>query len=126
GRYVTVTGKGGGDRRSSTLGRWRWPALSFVAMYVLLAIVLPYGTILLGSFLRFLTPELSLSLFGLDQYASVSESDRLLSGFRNTAVYSVVTATLLVPFAAIVTYLITRSKSAVTASTDFIANIPLA
>ena len=47
-RFTTVSGKGG-VRRRMALGRWRWPLAAVAFVPPLLAVVLPYGALLIVS-----------------------------------------------------------------------------
>ena len=47
-RFTTVSGKGG-VRRRMALGRWRWPLAALAFVPPLLAVVLPYGALLIVS-----------------------------------------------------------------------------
>jgi iron(III) transport system permease protein len=75
-RYVTVTGKGN-RFRLVRLGRWRFAALGFVALYLFLAVVLPYFALMLGSFMSFLTANIRPGVFTLENYATILVGDNL-------------------------------------------------
>jgi iron(III) transport system permease protein len=86
-RYVTVSGKGY-RARPIELGPWRWAGWGLVTLYVLVAVVLPYLALLLGSFLRFLTPKLRPQSFTLDNYARITEPGTLVA-IQNTLLLAV-------------------------------------
>lgn len=54
-RFETVSGKAVA-RRIFELGRWRSAAFALVAAYVVLAIALPMGMVILRAFVGFLSP----------------------------------------------------------------------
>ncbi len=62
GRFVTVTGKG---VRPATLrlGRWRWIAVLLPSAFILLAVVLPIGTLILVTFMKYVTANITPDLF---------------------------------------------------------------
>ncbi len=75
-RYVTVTGKGN-RFRLVRLGPWRIAAFCFVALYLFLAVILPYFALMLGSFMSFLTANIRPSVFTLENYATILVGDNL-------------------------------------------------
>ena len=81
-RYVTVTGKGA-RLRHVALGVWRIPALCFVGLYLLLAVVLPYFALMLGSFMSFLTANIRPGVFTLENYATILVGDNLEPVFNS-------------------------------------------
>ncbi len=58
--YTTVGGKSG-EARLTALGRWRWLAIAFVVLMLLLTIVLPYAALLKTSFTKSLADPLTWS-----------------------------------------------------------------
>jgi iron(III) transport system permease protein len=66
-RYVTVSGKGS-RRIVLDLGRWRFAATALVLAYLFLSVVIPYASLLLGSFMTFVTPRFSPAVFTLKNY----------------------------------------------------------
>ncbi len=103
-RFVTVSGKGSRPPMMA-LGRWRYVCLGFVLVFLLLAVVLPYLALLLGSFMNFLTPNLKPSVFTWANYRTLWTGDAwaaavnslLLSGGGGlvlTAVYVLISSRL--------------------------------
>lgn len=123
-RYVTVSGKGY-RARPIELGPWRWAGWGLVMLYVLVAVVLPYLALLLGSFLKFLTPKLRPGSFTLDNYARITEPGTLVA-IQNTLLLAVVTATATVLLAFVVSYLIVRGRGRVAVTMDYLSSLPVA
>ena len=103
-RFVTVSGKGSRPPMMA-LGRWRYACLGFVLVFLLLAVVLPYLALLLGSFMNFLTPNLKPSVFTWANYRTLWTGDTwaaavnslLLSGgggLALTAIYVLISSRL--------------------------------
>ncbi|MET9262666.1 iron ABC transporter permease [Amycolatopsis sp. NPDC004079] len=98
-RFKVVTGKG---YRSAPvrLGRWRYPAAAIVALYVLVAIVVPILTLVWTSLTPFLQPISlhSIGSLGLANYGTIFTDPNLTHAVVNTLVISLVTATLTAAF----------------------------
>ncbi|GAA3706519.1 iron ABC transporter permease [Streptomyces tremellae] len=98
-RFRVVSGKG--YRVTPTrLGRWRAPAAAVVALYVLVAIVIPILTLVWTSLAPFLRPISLDGLHGLTlaNYASIFTDPSLSRAVVNTLVISLLTATLTAAF----------------------------
>ena len=74
--FATIRGKSSAPRRTR-LGGWRWAATAFASGYLCLAVALPYAMLVLGSFMRFLTPHITLASFTLANYARLIDRDTL-------------------------------------------------
>ena len=74
--YVTIGGKGGRSRIVQ-LGRWRFAATALVLLFLFLAVLLPYIVLVLGSFLNFLTPNIRVGSFTLDNYRALLIGDNV-------------------------------------------------
>lgn len=75
-RYITVTGKGN-RFRLVRLGRWRGLALTFVLLYLILSVGLPYLALIFGSFMSFLTANIRPGVFTLENYESILVGDNI-------------------------------------------------
>lgn len=94
--YTTVTGKGFRPRRIA-LGAWRWPAFAFCALYVLLAVVLPF--LALGLMATRDQPFISgpaalfdVSVLSLDTFGEVIDYAPFRIGFKNSIITGVLAA----------------------------------
>jgi iron(III) transport system permease protein len=94
--YTTVTGKGFRPRRIS-LGAWRWPAFAFCALYVVLAVILPF--LALGLMAMRDQPFISgpaalfdLSVLSLETFGEVIEYAPFRVGFKNSIITGVLAA----------------------------------
>ena len=69
-RFVTIGGKGH-RARPLYLGNWSWVAYAFITLYVLCADVLPFGALILSSFMRYGAPVITADVLTLGQYAQL-------------------------------------------------------
>lgn len=94
--YTTVTGKGFRPRRIE-LGRWRWPAFAFCALYVLLAVVLPFLALALMAlrdqpFIAGPAALFDMSVLSLDTFVEVVDYAPFQVGLKNSIITGVLAA----------------------------------
>jgi iron(III) transport system permease protein len=124
-RFVTISGKAAPPKRLK-LGPLRYVALAFALLYLLAAVVAPYGALVLGSFLKFVSPELTPDLFTLANYTKLFQDETMLASARNSLVFSLTAATVTLGFSAVLSYLIARHGGWVSQSLELVATLPLA
>lgn len=127
-QYTTVGGKGFRPRLIS-LERWRYPALAFAFFYLLMSAVLPYLTIVYGTFIktRGLPPTWeNLTLHHLTDMFTGAASPIIFRAINNSLILSVGGATLGVMLSLLVAYFIQRSRSKTRHLLDFFSLIPVA
>ena len=123
-RFVTVTGKGA--RRTVTrLGRWRWLATLALITYLLISVILPYLTLILGSFLTFLTPRITTRTLTLANYQQMFRGDSL-DVLQNSLIYSVGGSLLLTALYMLIGHSIKTGRSLTSTLTEYAAMIPAA
>jgi iron(III) transport system permease protein len=123
-RYVTVSGKGA-RTRINALGPMRYVATGLLVLYVFLAVILPYVTLIFSSFLSFLTPRLTTRLFTFENYhklASVENVDAVV----NSIVLSVVGGATITAVYVFLAFLIKRSPTRAGLFMDYLILIPTA
>ncbi len=123
-RFVTISGKGA-RRHVTELGGWKWLATAILVFYLLVSVVLPYATLVLGSFLTFLTPHITAKTFTLANYQKIFASDTL-GVLQNSLLYSVLGGAGLSLLYVIIGYFIKSSKSISAALTEYVAMVPTA
>src|SRR5690606_22907378 len=69
-KFVTVSGKGFRGRPLS-LGKGRWIALAAIGIYILSAVILPFGALLLSSFMKYSAPMITSEIFTLVHYQQI-------------------------------------------------------
>jgi iron(III) transport system permease protein len=123
-RYVTVSGKGSRPREI-TLGVWRWPAMMFAMLYLLLAVVLPVGMLILGSFMKFLTARLNTNVFTLRNYEQLYATAENALAIRNTLFLAFLGATVAVLLAALISSVVLRTQVRSRGLLDYLAALPI-
>jgi iron(III) transport system permease protein len=123
-RYVTIGGKGG-RHQITRLGGWKYAATALVIFYLFLAVALPYATLGLGSFLRFVTPRLTLASFTTANYVNLLSFDSLVPIYNSLLLAGIggLGATLAYVFIA---YLIKRTRGSLGTVMDYVVIIPTA
>ncbi len=123
-RFVTIGGKGARSQPTQ-LGRWRYAATGVLVLYFLVAVVLPYLTLVLGSFLNFITPRITLQTLTLGNYEDML-SGETFSALQNSLLYSVLGG-LVFSFAYVVIgYFIKSTRNAFGTLTELVTIIPTA
>ena len=125
--YQTVTAKGFRPSRVP-LGRWRWPLTVLVAVYLVIAAVLPMLILLYVSTQRFYTtPSIDgLSSMTLDQYTSTLRSEQTLRAFKNSLILGVGSATAVMLCMAIAAWVVVRTRARGRWLIDALAFLPIA
>ncbi len=124
-RYTIITGKGYRPREIN-LGRWRWPAISLVAIFLLFSIILPFIVLLYVSFLPYVqTPSLAaFQSMSFDHYIELWETSELGQVMKNTVWLVVITSTLTVLVSFLISLVIVRSKFRYRGLLDQLAFMP--
>lgn len=124
-RFVTISGKGFRPH-TMQIGKLKYVTVAIGLTYALLANILPYSALVLGSFLRFMPGRaLNLSHFTLDNYAYV-RGQHFASATRNTLLLSVTTPTFIVLLAVILSFIVLRTQIRGRGLIDTIATFPVA
>ena len=111
-RFVTVSGRGYRIGRIG-LGRWRWPALSFVVAFVLVASVLPSAVLVWTSLFKFLPFSLdSLPQASLDGYRRLLANPRFLAAAKNTFIVAGGSALIVTAIGAALAWILVRTRFA--------------
>lgn len=123
--YVTVSGKG--SRPLITrLSRWgKIAATSFLIGFVLIAVVIPYLALLVGSFMNFLTPRWNWGLFSFDNYTRLLSTEIRIAT-QNSIMYSVFGGLALSLIYVFVAYCIKQSKGMAGRFVEYAVMVPTA
>lgn len=124
-RYTTLTGRGFRSNQVK-LGRWRFVTLAVVAVYLLLAIALPYLSLVYAAFAPFLSPEVNFGNLGLQNFEAFFGRTEMVNGLRNTATLVIVGAAVTAAIAVSVGYLVRRLKGALAKGLETVSLLPLA
>ena len=126
-RYVTVTGKAFRPRRMQ-LGGWRWPVTLFTLLLLTLGLGLPVFLFVWTSFTKFYQiPSLSqIPHFTLENYREILELPNTLLAIYNTLLVGLVSSLIIVLLAAIISWIVIRTRIAGRKFLDFLSFSPIA
>ncbi len=124
-RYVTVSGKGfhGAPLR---LGPWKWPALGLVLVYVFSADLLPFGALLLASFMKFTSTSFPPEIWTFKHYIDIYNVPNLRSSLINTVLLALMSAALVMGIGLIVSFAELRRPGHLTRALAFMGVLPVA
>lgn len=125
-RYQAI-GAGGLRRVQIPLRALRLPARALISLYFLAAAILPLAGLLLVSFLRFWTPNLTPQLFTMENYALVFDLGAnvpFMPALRNSSILAVLVAIINMVIATILAYNLARSQNLITRALDVVASLP--
>ena len=125
-KFQVITGKGY-QPGILDLGKWKWAGTAVLGLYVFVHIVVVFGMVLILSFQTYWDPN---NLFGsnltLRNYETVISQRRIVSSLINSGVVSIVSATIVVIIAAILTYLSRRKNIRGAGLLEGFGTLPLA
>jgi iron(III) transport system permease protein len=122
--FVTVSGKATRPREID-LGRWKWAALAFNLAYLLAAVFLPLGALVLCATARTWTGQINPATMTLDHFGYALSHPVSTAGIRNSLVLSTVGATLGVLLGLFLGYAIHRTRVRGRGLLDFITTVPI-
>ncbi|MBI2324045.1 MAG: iron ABC transporter permease [Chloroflexi bacterium] len=124
-RFATITGKGYRPR-TIELGSWRWPALAFLVLYLLIVVVMPFLVLLFVSLLPFYIPSLDMfQRLTLKNYVTVLEHPDTLLAARNSLLLAVSTATIAMALTAVIAWIVVRTRLPGRRILDLLAFLPI-
>ena len=124
-QFVTISGKPRGSRRID-IGRWRWPALGFALFLPLVAVILPYATLLTISLSKAWGLGLRPDNLTLDWYAyALFRNSQTRTAIVNSLLYAGSAATLCICVGAIIAYIGERRLVRGAALLGALASIPI-
>lgn len=124
--FATVTGRGYRPGRIN-LGRKRHAAAAMAWAYILVAVVVPIGTLVYTSFLPEFSGQYSLDHLTFANYLNVlTDSAQLRVSIFNTLLIAVLAATLSLVLTAIASYIICRSRTRGGRILEFVCTVPSA
>ena len=107
--YTTISGK---STRPNIveLGKWKWAALAFVGLYAFVSVILPMGSVVLTSFLKSMSQDITLSNLGIDPWIPVVTSSQYMSNIWRSLVYATLAATIGTVLSIFVAYLTVKTS----------------
>lgn len=124
-RFATITGKGYRPRILD-LGRWRYVALAFLLLYVVVVVLLPFGVLLFVSLIPFYIPSLEmLQRVTLANYQFIFEHPSTALAVRNSLVLGLTAATLTMALTAVLSWIVVRTQLPGRRFLDLLAFLPI-
>lgn len=111
-RFATITGKGHRTARME-LGKWQPVVLGGIGLYLLVTAVFPLFILLWQSVVPYYTApswEFLTTKGGMAAYAAVLGDERFWQSVRNTAVIAIASSTITTLLAAVVAWVVVRSR----------------
>lgn len=124
-RFVTVTARGYRTRLVRLRG-FQIPALAFILVYVLLAIVLPYLALLYVAFTSFTSSSILDANFTLANFKAVLGSVAVQQSIWNTLLVGLLSPTLCVALGIAIAYAVRRLRVSGSGFLDYVAMFPIA
>jgi iron(III) transport system permease protein len=122
--YVTLAGKGVRPRVVD-LGGWRWPLLGFCALVFVLAILLPYGTLLAVSFSKSWGLAFWQNLTLANYRFVLFDYDVTRRAIANSLVLATLAATLAALLGAVIGWIDVRTRLPGRRFLDYVSLVPL-
>jgi iron(III) transport system permease protein len=125
-RYSTVTGKGFRPR-TIDLGKWRYLTAAIFIVYFVVIVLLPFLVLLWSSTQKFYSAP-SWAAFGrmsLDSYRAVLDYPQFANAVWNSLVLAVGTATAVMLIAAVISWIVVRTRMPGRWLLDNVASLPL-
>jgi iron(III) transport system permease protein len=123
--FVTVTGKGF-RRMPFNLGRWRIPALAFVALYALFGAVLPVFVLVWASMFGYAFPSINvLSSASAAGYLGLFANAKFWLAIRNTFIVAAGSAIIVTAIAIVLAWIVLRSRMIGRSIVDFVSFLSL-
>jgi iron(III) transport system permease protein len=125
-KFQTVTGKAFRPRQFD-LGPWRWVGFSFLMVYFIFVVLLPFLVLFWASFLPFFAaPSWSaLDKLSLDNYRYLSTFRPFWEAMKNSIILATFTATIAMVLTSLVAWIVYKSKLRGAWILDFLAFVPI-
>jgi iron(III) transport system permease protein len=125
GTYTTITGKAFRPREMD-VGIMRWPLLAIAWGYIVVAVILPLGALLLTSFERFATVVLPQMHFTLANYETALQMGSVGPAFVNSLILGLSVATIGVVVIGVLAWIIYRSRMPGSGAAEYVIMFPQA
>ena len=123
-KYTVITGRGYRPREIA-LGRWKWPAMAFVMLYLSMEVFIPFLVLLWTSLLPYLQlpSAAALSSVTLKNYRTIPDYTGALP-FINTAILMVAVPFCAMLLSVLVSWVVVRSQVSFRGILDTVAFLP--
>ncbi|MBS0643956.1 MAG: iron ABC transporter permease [Proteobacteria bacterium] len=123
GAYATITGKAFRPR-AVDVGSAKWLLVAVAWFYIIVSVILPVAALLLTSFQKFATVDLSESIFTVANYVTAMSTGTLGQAFINSLVLGLSVATVGVPVIGVLTWIIYRSSMPGRTAVEYVLMFP--
>ncbi len=125
-KFQTVTGKAFRPRQFD-LGPWRWLGFSFLMIYFMFVVLLPFLVLFWASFLPFFAAPSwdAVQKLSLDNYRYLSSFRPFWQAMQNSIVLATLTATVAMVLTSLVAWIVYKSKLRGAWILDFLAFVPI-
>jgi iron(III) transport system permease protein len=125
-KFQTVTGKAFRPRQFD-LGAWRWAGFSFLSVYFVFVVLLPFLVLFWASFLPFFaTPGWdALDKLSLDNYRYLYGFRPFWDAMKNSVILATMTATVAMVLTSLVAWIVYKSRVPGSWILDFLAFVPI-
>ncbi len=125
-RYVTVSGKGfrGNPLKLGRAGTAT--ALGFIGFYILCADILPFGALILSSFMKFSAATITPEVLTLDQYRDIFRIENVRTALVNTVLLGLMSGAVCLLVGLAISYAEIRAPGPATRSLAFLGVLPVA
>jgi iron(III) transport system permease protein len=124
-RFVTVTARGYRTRRIP-LGKWRWLGFVVCVLYLFVAIVLPYLTLVYVACTAFISPNILKAHYTFNEISNQLASPVVHTAIKNTLIVALVAPTACILLGLALAYVTQRMKIRGSALVSQIATLPVA
>jgi iron(III) transport system permease protein len=125
-RYAAMAGKSSRTPRFVELKSSRIPAVSFISLYIFLAVIAPILALIWGSLRRYPTPDLTLDGLTLYNWTNMFSRPLVLRALSNTLVLGCIGAAITVILCLVISFFIVRTKAWGRGLVDYVVALPVA
>lgn len=125
GKEYASIGSTGSRAGSAGVGWGRYVALAGCLAYVLVAVVLPIAALVVGSFQKFISPDLSAG-WTVHNYTGIAHMAGAVRSIGNSILLAVAASVAGSLLAGLIALIVVRMRGRVTASVDYLSSFPLA
>jgi iron(III) transport system permease protein len=125
GTYTTITGKAFRPREMD-VGAMRWPLLAIAWGYIIVAVILPLGALMLTSFERFATVIISQMQFTTANYQTAFQMGSVGPAFVNSLILGISVSTIGVVVIGVLAWIIYRSRMPGSGVAEYVIMFPQA
>ena len=124
-RYVSVTGKGF-RAKPLALGPWKIPALIGVGTYILCADILPFGSLIMSSLMRYSAPSITMENFTFEHYSKMFGQQDMRDTLWNTVFLALASGAICVLVGFVISFMELRRPKFSTRAIAFLGVLPVA